>query len=95
LNGSYVPEAEAKVSVFDRALLFGDGIYEVTAVLDGRLVDFEPVMRILEETGALGYARDRAVVEGRKAVAALDGLPPSPHAQSLLQLATFAADRAY
>ena len=52
-------------------------------------------MRILEETGALGYARDRAVDEGRRAIAALDGLPPSPHAQSLLQLATFAADRAY
>ncbi len=61
----------------------------------GRLVDFGPVMRILEETGALGYARDRAVDEGRKAVAALGGLPPSPHAQSLLQLATFAADRTY
>ena len=61
----------------------------------GRLVDFAPVMRILEETGALGYARDRAVDEGRRAIAALDGLPPSPHAQSLLQLATFAADRAY
>ena len=40
LNGSYVPEAEAKVSVFDRAFLFGDAIYEVTAVLDRRLVDF-------------------------------------------------------
>jgi octaprenyl-diphosphate synthase len=61
----------------------------------GRLVDFGPVMRILEDTGALGYARERAADEGRKAVAALDGLPPSPHAQSLLQLATFAADRAY
>ena len=40
VNGSYLPEAEAKVSVFDRAFLFGDGVYEVTAVLDGRLVDF-------------------------------------------------------
>jgi len=40
VNGSYVPEEAAKVSVFDRAFLFGDGIYEVTAVLDGRLVDF-------------------------------------------------------
>jgi D-alanine transaminase len=42
VNGSYVPEEEAKVSVFDRAFLFGDAIYEVTAVLGGRLVDFEP-----------------------------------------------------
>jgi D-alanine transaminase len=50
LNGSYVPEAEAKVSVFDRALLFGDGIYEVTAVLDGRLVDFEPHLARLDRS---------------------------------------------
>ena len=40
VNGSYVPEAEAKVSVFDRAFLFADAVYEVTAVLDRRLVDF-------------------------------------------------------
>ena len=39
VNGSYVPEEQAKVSVFDRAFLFGDGVYEVTAVLGGRLVD--------------------------------------------------------
>jgi D-alanine transaminase len=40
VNGSYLPEAEAKVSVFDRAFLFGDAVYEVTAVLDRLLVDF-------------------------------------------------------
>jgi D-alanine transaminase len=40
VNGSYLAEAEAKVSVFDRAFLFGDAVYEVTAVLDRRLVDF-------------------------------------------------------
>ena len=50
VNGSYVPEAEAKVSVFDRALLFGDGVYEVTAVLDGRLVDFEPHLARLDRS---------------------------------------------
>src|ERR1043165_1756772 len=40
VNGSYVPEAEAKISVFDRAFLFGDGVYEVTAVVKGQLLDF-------------------------------------------------------
>ena len=40
VNGAYLPEEEAKVSVFDRAFLFGDGVYEVTAVVGGRLVDF-------------------------------------------------------
>ncbi len=42
VNGAYVPEEEATVSIFDRAFLFADGIYEVTAVVDGKLVDFEP-----------------------------------------------------
>ncbi len=41
VNGRYVPENEASISIFDRGFLFADGIYEVTAVLDGRLVDFE------------------------------------------------------
>jgi D-alanine transaminase len=40
VNGDYVPEAEAKISVFDRAFLFGDGVYEVTAVVEGQLLDF-------------------------------------------------------
>ena len=42
VNGSYVPENEGKVSIFDRGFLFADGIYEVTAVINGRLVDYEP-----------------------------------------------------
>jgi D-alanine transaminase len=40
LNGEYLPEAEAKVSIFDRAFLMADGVYEVTSVLDGKLIDF-------------------------------------------------------
>src|ERR1043165_6285441 len=39
LDGAFVPVAEAKVSVFDRGFLFADGIYEVSAVLDGKLID--------------------------------------------------------
>ena len=41
VNGAYVPEEEAQVSIFDRAFLFGDAVYEVTAVLGGRVVDFD------------------------------------------------------
>jgi len=40
VNGEYLPEAEAKVSIFDRGFLFADGVYEVTSVLDGKLIDF-------------------------------------------------------
>ncbi|MGC9419554.1 MAG: D-amino-acid transaminase [Rhodovulum sp.] len=40
VNGEYVPEEEARVSIFDRGFLFADGVYEVTSVLDGKLLDF-------------------------------------------------------
>src|SRR5579864_7270847 len=39
VNGAYVPLSEAKVSILDRGFLFADGIYEVSAVLDGKMVD--------------------------------------------------------
>ena len=37
LNGEYIPKEEAFISVDDRGFLFGDGIYEVTAVYRGKL----------------------------------------------------------
>ncbi|MBC7137305.1 MAG: D-amino-acid transaminase [Defluviimonas sp.] len=40
VNGSYLPEEEAKISIFDRGFLMADGVYEVTSVLDGKLLDF-------------------------------------------------------
>lgn len=40
VNGEYVPEEQAMVSVFDRAFLMADGVYEVTSVLGGKLIDF-------------------------------------------------------
>lgn len=50
VNGDYLPEAEARVSVFDRGFLFADGVYEVTSVLGGRLIDFEGHARRLERS---------------------------------------------
>lgn len=41
VNGEYLPEGEAKVSIFDRGFLFADAVYEVTSVLDGKLIDFD------------------------------------------------------
>ena len=35
LNGEFLPETEAKVPIFDRGLLFAQGVYEVTPVIDG------------------------------------------------------------
>ena len=39
VNGEYLDESEAKVSVFDRGFLFADAVYEVSSVIDGKLVD--------------------------------------------------------
>ncbi|MDE0968170.1 MAG: D-amino-acid transaminase [Octadecabacter sp.] len=40
LNGAYLPEEDAKISIFDRSFLMADGVYEVTSVLGGKLIDF-------------------------------------------------------
>jgi D-alanine transaminase len=50
VNGEYVPQDEAKVSIFDRAFLFADGIYEVTAIIDGKMIDFEPHLERLHRS---------------------------------------------
>jgi len=62
VNGSFVPLGEAKVSVLDRGFLFADGIYEVAAVLDGRLIDNARLERSVGEIAlALPETIDRIV----------------------------------
>jgi len=39
VNGQFVAEADATVSVLDRGFLFADGVYEVSTILGGRLID--------------------------------------------------------
>ena len=57
VNGQFVPEAQAHVSVFDRGFLFADGVYEVSSVLDGGLVDNPAHLARLERSlGELGMA---------------------------------------
>lgn len=50
LNGSYLPENEAHISIFDRGFLFGDGAYEVVPVMDGLMIDVEPFLIRLENS---------------------------------------------
>jgi D-alanine transaminase len=40
INGDYIRENDAKISIFDRGLLFSDSVYEVTAVINNKLIDF-------------------------------------------------------
>jgi D-alanine transaminase len=57
VNGSFVPLSEAKVSILDRGFLFADGIYEVAAVLDGKLIDSASHLQRLERSvGEIGLA---------------------------------------
>ena len=50
VNGRIVPEPEAKISVFDRGFLFADGVYEVVAVLGGKLIDYDGHVRRLKRS---------------------------------------------
>ena len=50
INGSYVKEENAKISIFDRGLLFSDAVYEVTAVIDNKLVDFPSHVKRLNQS---------------------------------------------
>jgi D-alanine transaminase len=57
VNGSFVPMAEAKISVLERGFLFADGIYEVSAALDGKLVDNEShLARLKRSVGEIELA---------------------------------------
>ncbi len=57
LNGEYLPEGEAKVSIFDRGFLMADGVYEVTSVLGGKLLDFDGhAVRLERSLGELDMA---------------------------------------
>jgi geranylgeranyl pyrophosphate synthase len=56
---------------------------------------FQLVDDVLGRTGALDYALRCAVRESESAAACVTGLPMSPHRESLLELAAFAARRTY
>jgi D-alanine transaminase len=53
VNGAFVPQHEARISIMDRGFLFADGIYEVSAVIGGKLVDNDLHMARLERSVAM------------------------------------------
>lgn len=50
VNGAFVPFEEARISIMDRGFLFADGVYEVSAVVGGKLVDSGPHLDRLERS---------------------------------------------
>ena len=41
VNDEFINETEAKVSIFDRGFLFADAVYEVTAIIDGKILEWD------------------------------------------------------
>jgi D-alanine transaminase len=50
VNGEFLDESEARISIFDRGFLFADGVYEVSSILRGGLVDNDAHLRRLERS---------------------------------------------
>jgi D-alanine transaminase len=94
VNGAYLPEEEATVSVFDRGFLFADGVYEVTSVLDGKLVDFAGhaarLRRSLAELDMAAPASEAELLEIHRELVARNGLEEG---LIYLQVTRGAADR--
>ncbi|GJE60525.1 D-amino-acid transaminase [Methylobacterium trifolii] len=64
LNGEFLPFDQARVPVMDRGFLFADGIYEVSAVLDGRLVDNAAHLARLDRSlGEIGIRNPHSAAE--------------------------------
>jgi len=78
VNGEFFPENEARISIFDRGFLFADGVYEVTAVINGKLVDYpmhmERLKRSLREMDMVSPLDDEAMLAMHRELAARNHL---------------------
>lgn len=64
LNGSFVDHSEAKVSVTDRGFIFGDGVYEVTRIINGKpFREKEHLERLEQGLKSLKINVDNSVLE--------------------------------
>lgn len=57
VNGQYLPEHDATISIFDRGFLMADAVYEVIAVFKGQLLDAKAhIRRLARSLGELNIA---------------------------------------
>lgn len=94
VNGEFLPEEEAKISVFDRGFLFADGVYEVSTVLRGKLIENEGHLkrlgRSLAELNMAPPCSDAEIEAVQKEVVARNQLEEG---MIYLQVTRGAADR--
>ncbi|MCE2747617.1 MAG: D-amino-acid transaminase [Rhodobacter sp.] len=78
VNGTYLPEEDAKISIFDRGFLMADGVYEVTSVLGGKLIDFaghcKRLARSLSELDMAAPATDDELLAIHRELVAVNGV---------------------
>lgn len=72
VNGEIVPENDAKISIYDRGFLFADGVYEVSSILEGKLLDndmhLKRLQRSLEELELTSPVTMEALTVAQKAL---------------------------
>jgi D-alanine transaminase len=69
VNGEFVPKERATISVEDRGFIFGDGIYEVVRVVDGRIFEWDAhAERLARGLAGIRIAVDTSVIGGLKDV---------------------------
>ena len=94
VNGEWLAEEAAKVSVFDRGFLFADGVYEVTSVIDGKLIDFPGhaarLARSLRELEMAAPCDDATLLDLHREIVARNGVTEG---MIYLQVTRGAADR--
>ncbi|MES9903587.1 MAG: D-amino-acid transaminase [Sedimenticola sp.] len=78
VNGEYLAEDDAKISVFDRGFLFADGVYEVSSVVRGRLIDnqghLKRLKRSLNELNLTAPAGDAEIETIQKSLIEKNGI---------------------
>ena len=94
VNGAFVPENDAKISIFDRGFLFADGVYEVTGVLQGKMIENnQHLKRLHRSLSELGIP---APIEDQKIIAVQEELIRRNHIEEgivYIQVTRGAADR--
>lgn len=94
LNGAYVAEGDATVSIFDRGLMFADAVYEVCSVLDRRIIDKQAhLARLKCSLAEMAIAHDVAAAGWDHVLATLIDRNDLAEGTIYIQISRGAADR--
>ena len=78
VNGEFVAEQDAKISVLDRGFLFADAVYEVASVIGGRLIDnrahLKRLARSLSELSMAPPCTDKDIVAAQEKLLQLNNV---------------------